>query len=83
MSVFFLGSWGMNRSAGQTNRMNREAIPSPMNPENVFVLRSDSFSMNPEQKLFVLRSDSFPMNQDQEKRKLIPYIYNASNKGPF
>ena len=21
---FFLGSWGMNRSAGQTNRVNRE-----------------------------------------------------------
>ena len=26
MSVFFLGSWGMNRSAGQTNRVNREAV---------------------------------------------------------
>ena len=24
MSVFFLGSWGMNRSAGQTNRVNRD-----------------------------------------------------------
>ena len=23
---FFLGSWGMNRSAKQTNRMNREAV---------------------------------------------------------
>ena len=23
---FFLGSWGMNRSAGQTNRVNREAV---------------------------------------------------------
>ena len=23
---FFLGSWGMNRNAGQTNRVNREAI---------------------------------------------------------
>ena len=23
MSVFFLGSWGMNRSVEQTNRMNR------------------------------------------------------------
>ena len=26
MSVFFGGSWGMNRSAGQTNRVNREAV---------------------------------------------------------
>ena len=24
--LFFLGSWGMNRSAGQTNRVNREAV---------------------------------------------------------
>ena len=28
--------------------------------------------------LFVLRSDSFPMNQ--EKKKLVPYIYNISIK---
>ena len=26
MGVFFLGSWGMNRSAGQTNRVKREAV---------------------------------------------------------
>ena len=26
MSVFFLGSWEMNRSAEQTNRLNREAV---------------------------------------------------------
>ena len=26
MSVFFLGSWGMNRSAGQANRVNRKAV---------------------------------------------------------
>ena len=26
MSVFFLGSWEMNRSAEQTNRVNREAV---------------------------------------------------------
>ena len=24
--LFFLGSWGMNCSAGQTNRVNREAV---------------------------------------------------------
>ena len=31
--------------------------------------------------LFVPRYDSFPMNP--EKKTLIPYIYNASNEGPF
>ena len=31
--------------------------------------------------LFVPRYDSFPMNP--EKKTLIPYIYNASNQGPF
>ena len=31
--------------------------------------------------LFVPRYDSFPMNP--EKKTLIPYIYNASNKEPF
>ena len=39
---FFLGSWGMNRRAGQTNRLNSGA-----------------------------------------RKKLIPYIYNASIKDPF
>ena len=31
--------------------------------------------------LFVPLSDSFPMNP--EKKTIIPYIYNASNKDPF
>ena len=31
---FFLGSWGMNRSAGQTNRVNREAVPYIYNASN-------------------------------------------------
>ena len=31
--------------------------------------------------LFVQRYDSFPMNP--EKKTLIPFIYNASNKDPF
>ena len=26
MSVLVLGSWGMNQSVGQTNRVNREAV---------------------------------------------------------
>ena len=46
MSVFFRGSWGMNRGAEQTN------------------IRGSRHS--------------FPMNP--EKKTLIPYIYNASNK---
>ena len=31
--------------------------------------------------LFVPHCDSYPMNR--EKKTLIPYIYNASNKDPF
>ena len=60
MSVFFLGSWGMNRSAGQTSRVNREAVLV------WFVY---------------LRYDSYPMNP--EKKTLVPYIYNVSNKDSF
>ena len=45
MSGFFLCSWGMNRSAGQTNRLNREAVLG-----RFFVPRFDSFPMNPEKK---------------------------------
>ena len=48
MSVFFLGSWGMNRSAGQTNRVNREAVLVR------FVCSAlDSFPMNPENKTLI------------------------------
>ena len=53
MRVFFLGSWGMNWSAG-----------------------AERFSGD----LFVSRYDSFPMNP--EKRTLIPYIFDVSNKDP-
>ena len=48
----------MNRSAEQTNRVNRGS-----------------------RDLFVPHCDSFPMNR--EKKTLIPYIYNASNKDSF
>ena len=57
---FFLGSWEMNRSAEQTNRVNREAVLV---------------------RFVVPHCDSFPMNR--EKKTLIPYIYNASNKDSF
>ena len=39
--LFFLGSWGMNRSTGQTNCVNHEKVHGRL----VF-LRSDSFPMN-------------------------------------
>ena len=42
---FFLGSWGMNRSAEQTNR------PRTLRgSRDLFVPRSDSFPMNPEKR---------------------------------
>ena len=79
---FFLGSWEMNRSAEQTNRVNREAVLVR------FVCSALRFiSHEPRKKdrssrdLFVPHCDSFPMNR--EKKTLIPYIYNASNKDPF
>ena len=60
VSVFFLGSWGMNRSTGQTNRVNREAVLGR----------------------FVCSALRF-IPHEPRKKTLIPYIYNASNEGPF
>ena len=57
---FFLGSWGMNRSTGQTNRVNREAVLGR----------------------FVCSALRF-IPHEHRKKTLIPYIYNASNEGPF
>ena len=57
---FFLGSWGMNRSTGQTNRVNREAVLGR----------------------FVCSALRF-IPHEPRKKTLIPYIYNASNEGPF
>ena len=79
---FFLGSWEKNRSAEQTNRVNREAILVQ------FVCSALRFiSHEPRKKdrssrdLFVPHCDLFPIHR--EKKTLIPYIYNASNKDPF
>ena len=36
MSVFFLGSWEMNRSAEQTNRVNREKETHSLNKSFIF-----------------------------------------------
>ena len=58
---FFLGSWGMNRSTGQTNRVNREAVLDR----------------------FVCSALRFIPHEPRKKKTLIPYIYNASNQGPF
>ena len=55
-----MGSWGMNRSTGQTNRVNREAVLGR----------------------FVCSALRF-IPHEPRKKKLIPYIYNASNEGPF
>ena len=41
---FFLSSWGMNRSVGQTNLRFTSVL---------FALRSDSFPMNPEKKTLI------------------------------
>ena len=41
-------------------------------------MRNESGALS---ELFVLRSDSFPMNPD--KKTLIPYIYDPSNKYLF
>ena len=57
---FFLGSLGLNRSAGQTNRVNREAVLGR----------------------FVCSALRF-IPHEHRKKTLIPYIYNASNQGPF
>ena len=72
----------MNRSAEQTNRLNREAVLVR------FVCSALRFiSHEPRKKdrsshdVCVPHCDSFPMNR--EKKTLIPYIYNASNKDPF
>ena len=79
---FFLGSWEMNRSAEQTNRMNREAVLVR------FVCSALRFiSHEPRKKIAVhaiclfRTAIHFPMNR--EKKTLIPYIYNAYNKDPF
>ena len=56
----WVSSWGMNRSAGQTNRMNREAVLG----------------------WFVCSALRFIPHEPQ-KKTLIPYIYNVSNKDSF
>ena len=45
MSIF-LGSFGMNRSTGQTNRANHEAEFTG----DLFVMGADSFPMNSKEK---------------------------------
>ena len=37
MSVFFLGSWGMNQTAGQTNCVNCEAEPNKIDIHSLFI----------------------------------------------
>ena len=48
MSVFFLGSWGINRSAGK-----QIAWTAKRFLVDLFVPRYDSFPMNPEKKTLI------------------------------
>ena len=66
---FFLGLWGMNRSAGQTNRPRTAGQTNRTNGEVV-----------PGQ--FVCSTLRF-IPYEPRKKTLIPYVYNASNKDPF
>ena len=72
---FFLGSWEMNRSAEQTNLV--RFVCSALR----FISHEPRKKDRSSRDLFVPHCDSFPMNR--EKKTLIPYIYNASNKDPF
>ena len=78
----FLGSWEMNRSAEQTNRVNREAVlMRSVCTALRFISHEPRKKDRSSRDLFAPHCDSFPMNR--EKKTLIPYIYNASNKDPF
>ena len=46
-----------------------------------FVARDKQIAKRFSGDMFIPRYDSFPMNQ--EKKTLIPYIYNASNEDPL
>ena len=68
---FFLGSWEMNRSAEQTNRVNREAVLVR------FVCSALRFiSHEPRKKdrssrdLFVPHCESFPLNREKDTHSL-------------
>ena len=72
----------MNRSAEQTNRVNREAVLVRFVCSALrFIFHEPRKKDRSSRDFFVPHCDSFPMNR--EKKTLIPYIYNASNKDPF
>ena len=72
----------MNRSAEQTNRVNRDAVLVRFVCSALrFISHEPRKKDRSSRELFVPHCDSFPMNR--EKKTLIPYIYNASNIDPF
>ena len=69
---FFLGSWEMNRSAEQTNRVNREEVlvrfvSSPLR----FISHEPRKKDRSSRDLFVPHCDSFPMNREKRHSFLI------------
>ena len=72
----------MNRSAEQTNSVDREAVLVRFVCSALRFISHELRKKNRNSRdLFVPHCNSFPMNL--EKKTLIPYIYNASNKDPF
>ena len=82
MSVFFSRFMG-NESQCGTNKLREPRSGS----RAIFCSALRFISHEPRKRdrssrdLFVPHCDSFPMNR--EKKTLIPYIHNASNKDPF
>ena len=76
--VFFLGSWGMNRSAGQTNRVNREAVLV------WFVCSALRFiPMNPEKKTLIPYISMFPTRTLSKILREKLFIQNSHSNGHF
>ena len=75
---FFLGSWGMNRSAGQTNRVNREAVLV------WFVCSALRFiPMNPEKRHSFLIFTMFPTRTLSKILREKLFIQNSHSNGHF
>ena len=74
---FFLGSWGMNRSAGQTNRVNLRGS------RDLFVPRYDSYPMNPEKRQSFLIFTMFPTRTLSKILQEKLFIQNSHSNGHF
>ena len=78
MNLLYLFGKKNFESIAESIQINYQRKQIQLGNECLFFL--GSWGMN-RRDLFVTRSDSFPMNQ--EKKTLIPYIYNVSIKDPF